>query len=216
MLKATLSPEELRWERLFNSTRGSWLQERVQWDTEKGKFEAQVRNLTEKNDGLQKELTALQQTQETLNGQVEAIPELQKQANRVDGLQNQNAKLQAVLKYPQLVNQVAVVETTDGDGKVTKERKNPFVDLVLNSTLTGQAFLGMLQDLAGRLGVPTSPTTPTPGVNPLHMMTTPPVPIQATTVEDLRRQRNEASLAGDTDLFFKLQDQIGEEIRKQS
>lgn len=214
VLKA-LSDENIKWERKFDSTRGNWIQERAQWDTDKGKFEAQVRGLTEKNASLQVELTTLKTAQATLTQQVGAIPELQKQAGRVDQLQNQNAKLQAVLKYPQLVNQVAVVETKGDDGKTTKERKNPFVDLVLNSTLTGQAFLGMLEDLAGRLAVSAAPGSTTPGVSPLHMTILPPAPVQATTLEDLKRQANEASLAGDTDLFFRLQDQIGLELAKQ-
>lgn len=214
VLKATLSPEELKWERLFNSTRGSWMQDRVQWDTLKGQFEQQIRTLTETSTGLTKELTTLKTAHETLTQQVGAIPELQKQADRVDSLQSQNVKLQAVLKYPQLVNQVTVVETQGDDGKTTKERKNPFVDLVLNSTLTGQKFLGMLEDLAGRLAVPAAPGATIPGASPLHMTILPPAPVQATTLEDLRRQANEAALAGETDLFFRLQDQIGLELAK--
>ncbi len=211
-----LSDEDIKWERKFNSTRGGWKQERVQWDTQRGMFEQQVRSLTEQNTTLQTELTALKTAQETLSQQVGGIPELQKQANRVDGLQDQNAKLQAVLSYPQLVNQVQEVETKDGDGKITKERKNPFMDLVLNSTLSGKAFLGMLEDLAGRLAVPASPTGAPPTTSPLHMTTLPPTPVQATTLDDLKRQANEASMAGDYPLFFELQDKIGLELGKQA
>jgi len=115
-----------------------------------------------------------------------------------------NEKLGFVLKFPKLIAQGKVVEE-EVEGEKIKKRVNPFLDLVLSSSLEGEAFEKMVAELAGAMGTtPPATVATTQGAIPPGN----PQPTVAVTADDLARQRNEARDSGDYSLASELNLQL--------
>lgn len=227
VIQAQSPGETLDWQRRHDSVRGNWMAERSHWDTQRGFMEQQIRGLEAQVTAVQTQNQQLATERETLTEQVASLPDLQQQAAQAEELLNRSAKLEAFMRYPQLVGQTQVSTTTEtneaGEEVEVQRRVNPILDLVLSSTLGGQAYVDMLNDLAARFDVPRGtvvepPPPPPPAGTPLDMTTTvpqTPQPAGPTSLEELRRRRDEARDDGDYETFFQLQDAIGDELLKQ-
>lgn len=203
-------------ERQSDYLRGEIMARQGQWDTYRGQVEAHDKQLRDQIDTLQGRITSLTGDKTTLQEQVNILPDLQSKAQQVEALAGEVGKLRFVMAYPALTNAVVEETVKKEDGTEAVVRKNPYLDLLLSSTLGGEQFEAMVADLAQAVrskvpqGTPPAPPTTT-GATPAGG----PAPTTPTTHEELKRQREEAWAAGDTNLQSALNLQMLE-LRLQS
>jgi hypothetical protein len=185
--------------------RGQIMASQAQWETFSGRLLQDNATLRDQVSSLQGRLQALTGEKATLEQSVQQLPTLTQRANLADELEAQLARYGAILTYPQLVNQARMVEETKADGTKVQKRSNPIVEMALSSKMSGDAFLQMLDGLAAQVATVPAGATPPPSM-PLGP-TTPPTPAPPDAVADLRRQAQEAQLAGDHREAERLWDQ---------
>lgn len=195
--------------RKYDEIRGTLKAALSQWDTIYGELSTGIKT----NSSVKQQLDALKQQNAALLAERETtkarLTELQELANKAQGLEAHNDKLQSVLRFPQIVSAAQQVEVDGEDGQKVQKTVNPLMDLALSSTLTGDQFVTLLQQLAGQIANPAAaPVTQTTPNNPAEMITTSPPPAGGNELETLQKQAMEAMDAGDYDLFYQLQDKI--------
>ena len=196
--------------RQYDQLRGTLQSALSQWDQVYGSLTGEIGRLQTSQVQLgvaQTKLTAYSTERETLNTRLQ---ELQAQAQAAATLKAQNDKLSAVMRFPAIINAATEKATDDG----TKTVVNPFLDLVLSSTLEGDLYSNMLAQVAEQLKgqqlaqQPSTPAAQRPPDNPAEMITTPPAPGGSDSVDSLMEQSFAAMDAGDLDKFQELQDRI--------
>ena len=204
-----------QWESKYHGLRGSFIQAQRQWEERRGMLEQQIATLQQQVQSLQAQTQQLQQERDQLKQQVEALPTLEERASFADALEVQVERLELLVRYPEIWGQVEVVEVEDEEtGEKREERRNPFLDMILSSTLDGDEFEQMVNDLAAKLRAGQTPTqssqpaTETAGTPQATTGGMPPTPAPPQDIESLRQQALDAQLAGDYDKAWKLWEEL--------
>lgn len=193
------------WKRKFDSIRGELDAKQSQWDTWLGNTQTVQAQLQDELREVQEQLRAVSDERDNYKTQLESLPQLQEQANQVAPLQEQLQRLETVLRYPTLLGQTTVETQTqtgdDGQEVEVEVRSNPFLDMALSSTLQGDAFRSMLNQLEGRI-----PTASQPQPVPQGTMNVPsqPAPVATTGLADLDAQYEEARATGDHEAMYRI------------
>ena len=197
--------------RKYDELRGTLKSALSQWDEIYGQLNTGIKA----SGVVQTQLQLLQQQHATLVAERETtktrLGELQMEANKVTSMAAQNDKLQSIMRFPQIITAAKQVEVTGEDGTKTVSTVNPLMDLALSSTLEGEQFSALLEQLAGQIAPPGQaqpPPVQQGASNPAEMITTSPPPAGGDTIATLRAQSTEAMDAGDYELFYQLQDKI--------
>lgn len=195
--------------RKYDELRGTLKSARSQWDEVYGELSTGIKA----GNATISQFQALQQQLQVLAAERQVtqtrLGELQAEADKVTGLAAMNDKLQNILRFPQIVTAAKQVEVEGEDGKKTTKVVNPLMDLALSSTLQGEDFAALLEQLAGQLGPQQAQTAlPQTAGNPAEMITTPPPPAGGDSIDELRKQATAAMDAGEYELFYQLQDKI--------
>lgn len=195
------------WKRMFDSIRGEIDGRQAQWDTWKGQSDTVITQLREEIASLRGQMQTVGAEKDGYQAQLEALPQLQQTASLAEALQAENSKLKEVLRYPTLLAQT-VVETTQEDGQEPQEvRSNAFLDLALSSSLQGDAYKRLLEQIESKL--PQISTTAPPPARPLNMVVPgQPAPVQTTTIAELREALQEASNRGDRDEARRINEEL--------
>jgi len=198
------------WKRDRDRVRGSWMAERSQWDQVRGQLEAQAKQTSTQAQDLQSQLAALTAERDQMKQTVEQLPTLQQRAADADTYESKIERLETVLQRGAPIIAQSTTEVVKAeDGTESTVISNPFLDLVLSSAATGDAFKTILDQVVARLpNVGTGAAAPPP--NPLDMTTTPPAPPSpiGDQLAQLRQARDEAHDAGDRDTLSDLNMQI--------
>lgn len=194
------------WQRRFDSVRGELRTRQSQWDTWLGSTQTLEAQLRDELREVQEQYRAVSSERENYKAQVENLPQLQEQASQVPPLQQQLQRLETFLRYPKLLGQTTVETQTqtgeDGQETQVEVRSNPYLDMALSSTLQGDAFQSMLNQLEGRMQAP-QPQTVVPQGTAMNVPSQP-QPVVTTGLADLQQQYEEARNRGDGDESFRL------------
>ncbi len=162
-LPPTIDPSDGKpWTDKFYGARGRLQQVEAQHAEALGAAQAQaegLQNTLHERDAL---ITNLEQQVQQATGQLEAIPGMQEQ---ITTLQQESAlaeRYRAAMQYPALLNAQVEVERTDENGQVVKETVNPLLNLIENTTLTGDALTATFQQMATALPAQQVSSTPAP------------------------------------------------------
>lgn len=221
----TVAPDQ--WESKYHGLRGSFKQAQDIWLEKEGMLTEQVKALQAQIAGLTEQLSASQGQAQGLQTQVDGIAELQERASLADELEIQVERLSMIMDFPEILAQTSMITVGEGDDQTT-ERQNPFMDMLMTSTLDGDSFEVMVNQVAEKLraGQPaatpepepteSAPTTtePTPGSNeptPGGIVTVgsppPPAPTGGRTIEVVRDEAMKAQLDGDYETASALWDE---------
>jgi hypothetical protein len=200
-------PSGTDYERLYNSQRGTIKETQRRWDEYRGQMEARLALAQQDVANAQRQLQELTGRNQALTQQVANVPVLQDQANLVPVLQDQVQKLNLAMLYPTIIGQMQVEQVTGEDGVERQERRNAVLQMLMSSSIQGDAWQRMVEDVAGTLGRET--VTPRAPDTTMIAPGQPAAPAAApTALEELQAQRNEASLAGRYEDARALNDQI--------
>jgi regulator of replication initiation timing len=203
---AATSPDNTDWERKFYGIRGTLKASQATAQTREGEFQQQVADLKRELAEVKQANTSMAEENAALATQVGQLDELKAQADQLPIVQAQEEKLRMIMEYPELTQATKVVVTKDEAGNDVETRENPYLTLAMTSTLKGTDFRAMLQGLSEVV-----PATSEPAVAPAPLAGSTPGSVPQTpgdTVEDLRRQRNEASIAHNYAEVSRLNDAI--------
>ena len=135
--------------RQFNHLRGELNALTGQWQSWQGSAEQVNRSLSSDLATQQQQLAQAQATIEQQQAQIVQGQEWQVAAQQVEGLQQQNQRLSVVMRYPAILQQQQVAEVPGEEGQPpTQVMVNPYLDLLMNSTLQGPNFEAAVQQLA--------------------------------------------------------------------
>lgn len=206
---STMLPAGTDYEAKYNGLRGAFGQAQAAWQERNGALEQQVQLLQTEAGHLKEKLSTAEANATKLTEQVSELPALHEQADKVTGLEAQGQRLEMILRYPEIVGKTEMVDTSEEGEDEVFERVNPFLDALLSSTLTGDAFRALAEGMAGQLGTGEwtegevkKPPGQQPGGAP------PPSPVPSGSLEDLRKQALEAQRAGDYDKANSLWDAV--------
>jgi hypothetical protein len=141
-----------------------------------------------------------------LTEQLIGLPAIQEQADKATTLEAQGLRLEAILRYPEIVGKTEMVNVSAEGEDEKLERVNPFLDALLSSTLGGDAFTALAEQMAGQLGVGVIGGETPPGQQ--QVGPPPPTPAPSGSIENLRAQALEAQRAGDYDKANGLWDAV--------
>lgn len=208
---STVMPDETDWRAKYDGTRGAFKQAKSQWDEQRGAIEQGSKGLQQQLEVTTSQLTQAQEQVVVLTAQIEAIPQLTERANQADRIEALNARLELIMRYPNIVSQTELVETVVGEGDEATtqvERSNPVLDLLLSSSLQGEEYALLVAQMNAKFTAPPA-ATPLP-TGSLLVGPGPPTPVSGGGIEDLQRQVLEARENGDHDLVTELTNQMAE------
>jgi len=203
-------PTGTDFEAKYNGLRGAFGQAQSQWQERNGALEQQLKSLQSELAMTKEKLGAVETNAGKLTEQLSGLPALQEQANKATVLEAQGQRLEAILKYPEIVGKTELVAVNAEGEDERFDRVNPFLDALLSSTKTGEEFTALAEQMASQLGTgewteeggTEKPLGKQPGGAP------PPTPVPGGSVDDLRKQALEAQRAGDYDKANSLWDAV--------
>lgn len=199
---STTMPAGTDYKAKFDGLRGAMMALQTQTAEQIGALEQQLRAVSSESNMKDEKISAAEANIAKLTEQLAGLPAIQEQANRVPTLESQRQRMEAILRYPEIIGKTVTVTSGDGEDQETT-RENPFLDSLLSSTLTGDAFTALVEQMAGQLrGEVQEPSGQQPG-GPA-----PPTPVPSGSVDDLRKQALEAQRAGDYDKANRLWDAV--------
>lgn len=212
--------ENTDFRRRYDQLRGTLQAASQQWATRDGYMGQQTSALQQQLTVLQVQFAESQQANQQLLGQTQQLPDLQEQAGLSETLQSRVGRLEQLLRYPQIIARTAITDRLDEAGQVVgQDHNNAILDMLLTSSLEGEEFTQMVDEVNRSLGAaPAATAAPgqPPTSNPMSMTTNPPTPVAGDRLAELRRLRNEASLTMSTDggaEFERLQNEIMTELQ---
>ena len=214
--------EPTQWESKFHGLRGSFKQAQAAWQEKEGMLTQQIKTLQGQLGTLNSQLGNAQSQVEQFQAQVEALPQLQERAEQADAFEVQLERLGTIMNYPEILAQTEEAIVGEGE-EATTERRNPIMDLLMSSTMEGDAFVQMVEQVATKLRAgqqlepePSGEGEPEPRNPPAPIgAPPPPAPTGGDTLESLRKQAMEAQMSGDYQTATKLWDQVLEAENKQ-
>lgn len=207
---STTMPAGTDWKAKFDGLRGAMMALQTSSQERIGSLEQQVRTSGGEKTMLQEKLSAAELNITNLTEQLTGLPAIQEQASKTTALEAQTARLEAILRFPEIVGKTEMVDVS-AEGEDEKfERVNPFLDALLASTLEGDGFTSLAEQMAAQLGAGEwgegdGEQTP-PGQQPGG--TGPPTPVPSGSLDDLRTQALEAQKSGDYNKANSLWDQV--------
>jgi hypothetical protein len=224
-------------DRQFNHLRGEVNSRIGEWDTWRGAAERTHQSLQNELGAARQRATQLQAQLQELQSTNETLQQQSAIAAQASALQVQNDRLTRLMRYPQLLQQRVVEERTNEAGEAQQVEINPYLDLLMNSTLQGDAFEAAAARVNAGLSAQPPTTQDTPpasgqqatlnalnnlgtvggGSLPTTFVTPPPGTAQTDDqkLSTLAQQRDEAMDSGDYAQARKLEDQILDLRRKQ-
>jgi len=192
----------------FDGLRGAMMALQTQSAERIGSLEQQVRASGSESTMLQEKLSAAELNITELAEQLSGLSAIQEEANKVTGLEAQASRLEVILRFPEIVGKTEQLDVSEEGEDEKFERVNPFLDALLSSTLGGDAFKELAEQMASQLGTGEwAEGEKAPGqVGPPPL----PTPIPSGSLEDLRKQAMEAQRAGDHSAASKLWDKFAE------
>jgi len=198
-------------ERKFNSQRGTIKERQRQWDEYQGVMETRLKAAESMVRVQEAQLVEMRATTQRLTEQLSGVPVLRESANKVPVLQEQMDKLKFAMQFPTLIEQAKVVEVTNDAGEITQVRQNTVLDMLLSSSVQGENWQRMAEELAVTL-TRESPVG-LPASRPLGMTLPggPPQPIGGgDSIEELKAQMRTAYQTGN----YQQVDEITSAIAK--
>jgi hypothetical protein len=191
----------------FDGLRGAMMALQTRSAERIGSLEQQIRAASSELQSAQEKFSAAETNIANLTGQLTGLPAIQEQADKVTGLEAQATRLEMILRYPEIVGKTELVDVSEEGEDEKFERLNPFLDALLSSTLTGDGFKSLAEQMASQLGTGEwaegeGPSGQQPGG------VTPPTPVPSGSLEDLRTRALEAQRAGDYDEANALWDKV--------
>lgn len=201
---STTMPPDTDYKAKFDGLRGAMMALQTRSAEQIGALEQQLRAVGSESGMKDEKLSAAETNIANLTEQLTGLPAIQERANKVEGLEAQGLRLEAILRYPEIVGKTELVDTS-AEGEDEKfERVNPFLDALLASTLAGDAFSALAEQMAGQLGTGER----IDGEPPQHVGPPPPTPVPSGSLDDLRAQALEAQRSGDYDKANGLWDAV--------
>lgn len=189
--------------RRYENVRGQLVGYRSSVEQYTGALEQRLHTLTASLAQANTTIKKLEGVIESLQGEIGEIPTLKERGGLADNLQQQVERLSLLMTYPQIVGAVQVEEVEQEDGTKEEVRENPVLEMLMSSSLTGDAFKASVEKLLPTFGAPAPPPTETGSVTPATPVT------QDQTVE-LWNQYVEARQSGDNATANRLLDQYQE------
>jgi len=207
---STTMPADTDYKAKFDGLRGAMLALQTQSRERIGSLEQQVRAANSEAQVIIGKLSAAEANIGKLTEQLAGLPTIQEQANKATALEAQAQRLEMILRFPEIVGKTEMVDTSEEDENEKFERVNPFLDALLSSTLSGDAFQGLAEQMAGQLGAgewteageEQTPLGQQPGG------AAPPTPVPSGSLDDLRKQALEAQRTGDYEKANTLWDAV--------
>jgi len=168
---------------------------RAQWEETKGGMEEQLRSMKSELEVLRQQSTQLTAQHTTYQEQLATLPTLQERAGLAEAMEVQLERMETIMRYPQIISRTEEVQVGEGDS-ARVERQNPFMDMLLSSTVEGDDFLAMVNKIAGQLSTPAAAPTPTPPVTAGGAPPPTPAP-EGETIESLLKQAMDLQMEGD-------------------
>lgn len=191
------------------------MQAQATWNEKEGMLTQNVQSLQAQLTTMQEQLVAAQAQSSTLQTQVDGIAALQEQAGHAQELELQVDRLGTIMDYPEIIAQGQDVTTGEGDDAVT-ERQNPFMDMLMSSTLETEDFEKMVNQMAERLraGQPVPALSEPPEPAPTVPVGTPPppAPTEGDTLAALKQKAMAAQMAGNYQEAEKLWDAYNDKL----
>lgn len=203
---STVLPADTQYRQQYDGLRGAFKAARTQWDETRGSLEEQLRSTKSELELLRQQSAQLTTQHTTYQEQLASLPDLQERAGLAEGMEVQLERMETIMRFPGIIGRTKEVQVGEGDDAHT-ERQNPFMDMLLSSTVTGDDFMAMVQQIAGQL-------TETPAAEPPSTPVTgggspPPTPAPGEkTVDSVMKQAQAAQLAGDYDEANRLYDEV--------
>ena len=197
-------PAGTDWKAKFDGLRGAMMALQTSSQERIGSLEQQVRASGGEKGMLQEKLSAAELNITKLAEQMDGFPAIQEQANKSTALEAQTARLEAILRFPEIVGKTEMIDVSGDDEDEKFDRVNPFLDALLSSSLGGDAFTELAEQMAAQLGTGEweGEETPQPGG------TKPPTPVPSGSLDDLQKQAREAQRSGDYGKANELWDQV--------
>jgi hypothetical protein len=187
----------------FDGLRGAMMALQTHTTERIGSLEQQLRAVGSESTMKDEKLSAAEANITKLTEQISGLPAIQEQADKATTLEAQGLRLETILRYPEIVGKTEMVDTSAEGEDEKLERANPFLDALLSSSLQGEAFTALAEQMAGQLGIGQEGELPAQQVGP-----PPPTPVPSGSVDDLRAQALEAQREGDYDKANGLWDQV--------
>lgn len=206
---STTLPDDTDWKAKYDGMRGRLMQLNTQWNERLGAQDETIKDLGKRLETTSSQLATAQEQVVAFTQQVESIPQLQEQANKVETLETMNQRLDLIMRYPQIINQTKVEEVeveVDGEKQTQQKRANPVLDLLLSSNLQGEQYAALVAQMAQTL--PAESGTPPAPDSPPVVGTSPPAPVQANEEADLQKQVWDAREDGNYTLMNELMNQL--------
>jgi len=203
---STTMPAGTDYKAKFDGLRGAMMALQTQTAERIGSLEQQLRAVGGESTMKDEKLSAAEVNITNLTEQVSGLPALQERADKVETLEAQGLRLEAILRYPEIVGKTELVAVEGEDEKFN--RVNPFLDALLSSTLSGDDFVALAEQMAGQLGTGGWTEGEVIPSGPQQVGPNPPTPVPSGSADDLRAQALEAQRAGDYDKANGLWDQV--------
>jgi len=191
-------------ERRWANMRGQVMAYRNGMEQYTGSLEQRVHTLTASLTQANATIKKLEGVVESLQGEMNEIPGLREKVGLADELQQQVDRLELLMTYPQVVGATQVTQVEGEDGAVQEVRENPWMDLLMSSKLTGDAFKASVEKLIPTLGAPKEPAPPPAETGSV----TPVPPAEENKIATLWNRYNEAMSEGDRELANRVLDEI--------
>jgi len=188
--------------RRYENARGQIKAYRNGMEEYTGALEQRLHTATASLNEAKATIGKLEKVVESLQGQLGEIPGLKEKGSLADNLQQQVDRLSLLMHYPQVVGAVQVKEVEKEDGTKEQVRENPVLDVLMSSSLSGDAFKASVDKFVSTLGAPPK--------EPLQTETgsvTPVAPATQDKKKELWDQYIEARNAGDTEAVNRLLDE---------
>jgi len=203
---STVLPSDTKYREQYDGLRGAFKAARTQWDETRGGLEEQLRSTKSELELLRQQSTQLTTQNTTFQEQLTALPGLQERAGLAEAMELQLERMEIIMRHPQIIARTAVVTVGEGD-TAHEERQNPFMDMLLSSTVSGDDFLAMVNQIAGQLNVPAATPITTSPVTAASAPPPTPAPGDE-TIESLLKQANALSLEGKYDEVNAIYDKV--------
>ena len=155
-------------ERQYNHVRGEVMARAAEWDSWRGQA-AQVHQSLSGDLAVARQQNAqLQQQLQQAQTQLQQAQTWQQTAAQAQQLAVQNDRLTRLMRYPAVLQQTVVseqqVQGEDGQVQTIPVQSNPYVDLLMNSTLQGEEFEAAVARIAGSIPGSTPQAQPVAGL----------------------------------------------------
>lgn len=161
------------WKDKFYGTQGRLQQVEAQHAQQMGALQAQAEGLQGTLRERDAAIASLQQQVQQATEQLGAIPGMQSQITELQQRATLADRYRAAMQHPELLGAKVEIERPGADGQMVKEQVNPLLSLIENTTLTGDALVATLQQMAAAL-----PKTPQTAPVMQGAVPPPPAPVQ--------------------------------------